>query len=64
MNGGKLFFASILPYTDDASLEKIGKMLYAKHCKSCHGDDGLGDSFKSPELETYSGDFTSENPIF
>ncbi len=48
------------PYANDASLEKIGKMLYAKHCKSCHGADGIGDGSKAAELETYPGDFTSD----
>lgn len=45
---------------DDASLSKIGKMLYSKHCKSCHGKDGLGDGSKSATLETYPGDFTAD----
>ena len=48
------------PYAEDASLEKIGKALYAKHCKSCHGADGLGDGPKAGELETYPGDLTSD----
>lgn len=48
------------PYADDASLNKIGKNLYAKHCKSCHGADGLGDGPKADELETYPGDLTSD----
>lgn len=49
------------PSADDASLLKIGKMYYAKHCKSCHGSDGLGDGSKSAQLETYPGDFTSDD---
>lgn len=48
------------PYKDDASLNKIGKMLYAKHCKSCHGVKGLGDGPKAKQLETFCGDFSSE----
>ena len=39
---------------------KIGKMLYAKHCKSCHGNQGLGDGPKAASLETFPGDFSSE----
>ena len=48
------------PYVDDAGLVKIGKMLYSKHCKSCHGNKGLGDGPKAKQLETLSGDFSSE----
>ena len=42
---------------DDEAME-IGEELYAKHCKSCHGKEGLGDGPKSAELETACGDFT------
>ncbi|MDT8392724.1 MAG: cytochrome c [Bacteroidales bacterium] len=48
------------PYADDADLVKVGKMLYSKHCKSCHGNDGLGDGPKAKQLETFPGDFSSE----
>ncbi|OYT17049.1 MAG: cytochrome C [Bacteroidetes bacterium 4572_77] len=47
-------------YADDASLLKVGKMLYSKHCKSCHGSEGLGDGNKADQLETNPGDFTSD----
>jgi len=47
------------PYAD-ADLDKVGKMLYSKHCKSCHGNKGLGDGPKAKQLETFPGDFTSE----
>ncbi len=47
-------------YANDKSLIKIGKMLYGKHCKSCHGSEGFGDGNKANQLETYPGDFTSE----
>jgi mono/diheme cytochrome c family protein len=47
------------PYADDADLTKTGKMLYAKHCKSCHGNAGLGDGPKAKQLETFPGDFSS-----
>lgn len=36
-----------------------GKMLYAKHCKSCHGKDGLGDGPKASSIEASCGDFSS-----
>jgi mono/diheme cytochrome c family protein len=38
----------------------IGKQLYDKHCRSCHGKEGLGDGPKAGELETPAGDFTTE----
>lgn len=44
---------------DDEALS-IGKELYNKHCKSCHGSKGEGDGSKAAELETSSGDFTME----
>lgn len=47
------------PHKDDASLNKVGKMLYAKHCKSCHGNKGLGDGPKAKQLETFPGDFST-----
>ena len=48
------------PYAGDNSLLKVGKMLYSKHCKSCHGSKGLGDGSKAPQLDTFPGDFTTE----
>lgn len=36
----------------------IGKQLYDKNCKSCHGKEGLGDGPKAGELETPAGDFS------
>lgn len=36
----------------------IARNLYTKHCKSCHGKEGLGDGSKAAELETSTGDFT------
>lgn len=48
------------PVADDEEATTIGKTLYAKHCKSCHGNEGLGDGPKSAELETPSGDFSTE----
>ncbi len=37
-----------------------GKMLYDKHCKSCHGKEGLGDGQKADDVEGDLGDFSSE----
>ena len=46
------------PYKDDAKLAKVGKMLWAKHCKSCHGNIGQGNGPKAKQLKTFPGDFT------
>jgi len=40
--------------------DDIGKDLYSKHCKSCHGKEGYGDGTKAAELETEMRDLTSE----
>lgn len=36
----------------------VGKTLYMKHCKSCHGSKGLGDGPKAKMLKTSCGDFS------
>ena len=48
------------PVKNDREAMAIGKAIYSKHCKSCHGKDGLGDGSKAEELETYPGDFTTQ----
>ena len=48
------------PVKNDSEAISIGKSLYAKHCKSCHGKAGEGDGTKAAELETFPGDFTSK----
>jgi len=45
---------------DDAGMIKLGKMLYSKHCKSCHGSKGLGDGTKAKQLDTFPGDLSLE----
>ena len=40
------------PQKGKADPENIGKLLYAKHCKSCHGAAGLGDGPKAGSQET------------
>lgn len=32
--------------------ENTGKLLFAKHCKSCHGATGLGDGPKAGSMDT------------
>lgn len=46
------------PTGNDKESLMIGKSLYDKHCRSCHGKSGLGDGPKAAELDTPSGDFT------
>ena len=43
----------------DSENLSIGKQLYMKHCRSCHGKTGLGDGTKSAELDTPPGDFST-----
>ena len=46
----------------EASAENlaIGKTLYTKHCKSCHGKEGYGDGPKGEDLDGDLGDFSTE----
>ena len=46
------------PIKGDKSSLTVGKMLYKKHCASCHGKQGLGDGPKAAQLDTPSGDFS------
>ncbi len=48
------------PVEADAESLQIGKMLYNKHCASCHGKKGKGDGPKARMLDTFSGDFTGD----
>jgi mono/diheme cytochrome c family protein len=41
----------------NAELEKVGKLLYTKHCKSCHGATGLGDGPKASSMKTKINSF-------
>ena len=47
------------PTDADEDLD-IGEELYMKHCKSCHGKEGLGDGSKAAEQKGELGDFSSE----
>ena len=44
---------------DEEGLE-IGEELFMKHCKSCHGSEGLGDGPKAADMKGDLGDFSSE----
>lgn len=46
--------------TDPSTDLDIGKSLYSKHCKSCHGKEGYGDGPKAADQEGDLGDFSSE----
>lgn len=43
----------------DASIGTVGKEMFNKHCKSCHGAKGLGDGPKAANLKTSTGDFST-----
>ncbi len=45
-----------VPAKTDAA---IGKSLYDKHCKSCHGKEGYGDGPKAADLKGDLGDFST-----
>ena len=45
-----------IPAKQDAA---IGKSLYDKHCKSCHGKEGYGDGPKAADLKGNLGDFST-----
>ena len=44
----------------DPSINTVGKDLFAKHCKSCHGAKGLGDGPKSASLKTVVPSFADK----
>jgi len=46
--------------TDADEDKSIGRSLYNKHCKSCHGKEGYGDGSKADEVEGDLGDFSSK----
>lgn len=47
------------PIKADAESIKAGKVLWTKHCQSCHGKTGIGDGTKSAQLDTPMEDFTT-----
>ena len=49
------------PIKGDKASIAYGKTLYNQHCKSCHGKEGYGDGSKAAQLDTPSGDFTTED---
>lgn len=66
VEGQKLGAAWVIPaeykakantFASDKTLVEVGKTLYVKHCRSCHGNIGLGDGPKSKGLKTFPGKF-------
>ena len=49
------------PYLNVVDDENIGRSLYSKHCKSCHGTKGKGDGKKADSVDTPIGDFTDDS---
>ena len=49
------------PFLNSVDDDNIGRSLYMKHCKSCHGKEGFGDGSKSKELDTELRDMTSDD---
>lgn len=47
------------PTAGDKEAISFGKSMYAKHCKSCHGNSGKGDGPRSRSLKTPMDDFSS-----
>ncbi|HKK12176.1 MAG TPA: cytochrome c [Flavobacteriaceae bacterium] len=48
------------PVANAKDEERIGRILYIKHCKSCHGNKGHGDGTKAASLDTKVPDFASD----
>ena len=46
------------PVASNAESIAAGKELWNTHCKSCHGNKGLGDGSKAAQLKTEPGDFS------
>lgn len=49
------------PHKGDASLERLGRSTYNRHCRSCHGNTGLGDGPMAKSLKTFPGDFSTSD---
>ncbi len=47
------------PVPSDANSIKIGKVMYERHCLSCHGITGKGDGKKAIKLDQTPGNFTT-----
>lgn len=48
------------PVTTSPASVKIGKDMYKRHCRSCHGITGKGEGPQAIKLNQTTGDFTSD----
>ncbi|WP_370477777.1 c-type cytochrome [Tamlana flava] len=48
------------PYLDAKDEDNVGRILYTKHCKSCHGKNGRGDGTKASSVDTPVPDFAKD----
>jgi len=48
------------PHAGDASLVRMARAAYGRHCRSCHGNAGLGDGPMARNQKTFSGDFSKK----
>ena len=56
------FFILVLPKAFSNSLDsEIGRDIFFKHCKACHGNKGDGKTFAANVLNPPPKNFTSEN---
>jgi mono/diheme cytochrome c family protein len=53
----------INPYFGVKDKENLGRMLYLKHCKPCHGNKGKGHAPKALSMDLNVADFTSEKVV-
>jgi mono/diheme cytochrome c family protein len=47
------------PFANTSDDDNIGRALYSKHCKSCHGSKGKGDGTKAESIDTPMPDFSN-----
>lgn len=47
------------PHAGDESLVRLARAAYGRHCRSCHGNTGLGDGPMARNLKTFPGDFSN-----
>ena len=48
------------PYAGVEDKDRIGRTLYSKHCKFCHGSKGKGDGNQANLLQTPVANFTTD----
>jgi mono/diheme cytochrome c family protein len=54
----KEYKEKVNPHKGDASLDRLGRATYNRHCRSCHGNAGLGDGPMARNLKTFPGDLS------